>query len=520
MTDYILAAEADKIQDLIFRSAHLREVVGGSQLLTDFCREMPEALGMDDDDIVISDGGSFTLLFRSEDNAKTFGEKLAEAYRRATGGSLTVAEPEAVNGDFGAASEKAQAKLRAAKQDRKNAKVTTAHLPYEAFCVSCGIGLAENHQKLHLNDNQAQYFCASCLGKSAEWKEERLGSFLGEFYKLLGLPPQNKYVPVAEDVAKLDPRDYVAYLLADGNSMGAVFGECSDHAQLEGLSDKLTEVTRSSLAAPTKLLITRPEVREKMGGQIGVLPLILGGDDLFALLPAPWALDFARRFAREYEKRLGKVFDELKIKAKPPTLGVAVVICKAKYPYYLAHDRGHELLEQAKRLGKGWAQSSGKTPRSTVNFEVILGNRLAEEGAAGEYRPTLRPYWTGDDNVDGWGLSIRHLLAQRLKLKNLPHRRLAQLRAIFDEMSHQDHEQREKTLQRLEKLIRRIAHISDYDDTAAHALEALGGRATLYKVRRATDKSHWEGHAMPDLLDAWDFAYDLAKSSSDYEGGR
>ena len=35
---YLLAAEADKIQDLIFRSSRLREVVGASQLLTRFCR--------------------------------------------------------------------------------------------------------------------------------------------------------------------------------------------------------------------------------------------------------------------------------------------------------------------------------------------------------------------------------------------------------------------------------------------------------------------------------------------------
>lgn len=36
MARYLLAAEADQIQDFIFRASHLREVVGGSQLMTRF----------------------------------------------------------------------------------------------------------------------------------------------------------------------------------------------------------------------------------------------------------------------------------------------------------------------------------------------------------------------------------------------------------------------------------------------------------------------------------------------------
>ena len=44
MPRYLLAAEADKIQDFIFRAAKLREVVGGSRLLARFCVEGVNAL--------------------------------------------------------------------------------------------------------------------------------------------------------------------------------------------------------------------------------------------------------------------------------------------------------------------------------------------------------------------------------------------------------------------------------------------------------------------------------------------
>ena len=78
---YLLAAEADKIQDFIFRSSRLREVVGASQLLARFCEEEGAPLlleqlafgGDPNQDIVVNDGGSFRIIFDDADQAKLFG---------------------------------------------------------------------------------------------------------------------------------------------------------------------------------------------------------------------------------------------------------------------------------------------------------------------------------------------------------------------------------------------------------------------------------------------------------------
>lgn len=58
--------------------------------------------------------------------------------------------------------------------------------------------------------------------------------------------------------------------------------------------------------------------------------------------------------------------------APKPTMAAAVVICKSKYPFHLAHQRGEQLLKEAKRLCKSQRQQ----PMSMVNFELIVGNRL------------------------------------------------------------------------------------------------------------------------------------------------
>src|SRR5258707_11919414 len=122
MPRYLLAAEADKIQDFIFRAARLREVVGGSRLLARFCGKGVTELRRkhnDKPEIIISDGGAFRLVFDDEKLAREFGNDLAELYRRCAGGSLTVAKPveydDSDDPTFKGSNEAAQAELRKAK---------------------------------------------------------------------------------------------------------------------------------------------------------------------------------------------------------------------------------------------------------------------------------------------------------------------------------------------------------------------------------------------------------------------
>lgn len=523
MTQYLLAAEADKIQDLIFRASHLREVVGGSQLLSRFCKEVPPTVLPPDAQIIINDGGSFRLLFDDPKEAITYGQELAEVYRLAMGGTLTVAPLVEVNGDFQQAAIHAHDALRQAKQHQ--AGFTAApHFPYVAFCVSCGVGLAVEHSQRH-PDERAQFLCADCRRKVNERVNRNQDNFVVPFVEQViegSVESSVKWPHEPDEIAGgplFDPRNYVAYIIADGNEMGQVFGQCKDPDDLRTLSTGLTPAMHKSLAQPTRLLM-RKQIQKQRSNFVPVLPLILAGDDLFVLLPAPWALDFARRFAVAYEKEVYEVVKFLNV--APPTVAVAVVICKAKYPYYLAHQRGEELLKQAKQVSKqqamwGRTRTGDKTfPRSIVTFDIILGSRLTGAELSGDYRPTLRPYWVSGD-VPDWGISLDHLIRQRYALRRLPRKRLAQLHAHFDALSGiDDADKLNAWSDRLERLLGRIAYDETYGKAIADALEILGGRG-LYTVRRTTDRKTWYGHALSDLLDAWDFTFDLKKSQTDYE---
>ncbi|MEW6664388.1 MAG: hypothetical protein AB1512_04100 [Thermodesulfobacteriota bacterium] len=537
MTRYLLAAEADKIQDFIFRSARLREVVGGSQLLTRLCKEVPSLLapryGIQEEDVIIGDGGSFRILFSDADRAKGFGADLAEVYHRAGSGSLTVAEPVPVNGDFGKASEHAEDALHRAKRLREDWQ-SQVHLPYMAFCASCGVGLAVAHWAYYAGE-EARYLCESCLNKGAERPYGELGSFLRAFYEVVVGPERDPAAfdwpgkttreefyekdPV-EDIAAYDARRYVAYLMADGNNMGKAFSACQTPEQMRALCQGLSHAFRKALAEPTRL-ITNNNADDRLDF-IPVLPLILGGDDLFALVPAPWALDIARRFCQVYEQEMTDLLRTIGLSVPSPTVSAAVVICKSKHPYSLAHAAGEVRLKEAKRMGKRLVLDGGQIC-STISFEVVLGGRLVTPPAKQVIRPTLRPYWADALNVpDYWGLTVKQLIDQRYELRNLPHKRLSELRSLYDPTSLPSSlkpNDIEPWWNRLKRLLQRIERRSDAQKEAVTAtLESLGSPEESY-WRRVDRKSEdtWHGHGLPDLIEAWDFALNLEIPRWEYE---
>ncbi len=546
MIRYLLAAEADKIQDLIFRSSRLREVVGGSQLLTRFCKEVPEYLlqrygGNPERDFIVNDGGSFRVLFDRLDQARDFGAHLAEVYRRATGGSLTVAEPvevkEPIEQYFSKASEQAEENLRRAKR-RGEGWQSQEHMPYMALCSSCGVGLAVAHQVYHEGE-KPQYVCTSCLNKSAERENiDTPGEFLKDFYQEVvgetGLiqadwPGKKKRRErlkgdPLEDIADYDPRRYVAYLLADGNSMGDVFSKCQNPEQMRALSKGLAQAIRRALAVPTKMIMENNQLDDR-STFIPVLPLILAGDDLFALIPAPWALDFARYFCQAYEYEMVELLKRKKLSndVPRPTVSAVVVICKSKHSYALAHAAGETRLKGAKRLSKQRFLDIGQ-PCSVLDFEVVRGGRLVSEPHRGEVRPTLRPYWIIDKG-DDWGLPIKQLIDQRWNLRACPRKRLSELKDLYNitclpESFNSDKLNRWQN--KLKQLVTRIEQSSNeqgQDVAVRTALKLLGANEKGYWRQVFRDQDLWYGHGLPDLLDAWDFALSLDKSCRDYEEG-
>jgi len=562
---YLLAAEADKIQDFIFRSSRLREVVGASQLLSRFHSDeehgvfkLVEALG---GEAVVNDGGSFRALFTGQDAeglAQRFGEELAELYRLVMDSTLSVAPPHLVANDLPPKDNDAASQaLRRAKLHREH-YTAEVHMPYVAFCASCGVAPAVQYAVLpseeRLQDVQPRYLCRACQDKARERASQR-SDFLDAFLEAVtGDANKNDDFTWPEDADELageDRRRYVAYLVADGNSMGELFGSCPNKDALHRFSKGLTGAVRRSLADATKQLQRCCPPREVRRGKkkqqlVAVLPLILGGDDLYALFPAPWALDFARCFCLAYERHVGELVRETLQDDNifPPTVAAAVVICKSKYPYTLAHRRAHTLLKEAKRLSKAHAAEHEES-LSTVNFEVILGNRLERQGAGREQaiRPTLRSYWVTESpdhlspEAKARTSDLSVLIRQRYELRDVPNRRLNELRRRFGEALDVPQSKElplwlKEWSDKIEPFLERSGEPRKTAGTASatqrkqpirDALAALGSARGASEDNTHWWREEWTGQkslyhqGLPDVLEAWDYALDMTKERSEYE---
>lgn len=528
MARYLVAADADQIQHLLFRSSHLREVIGGSMLLTKFCKETTSKIvsaveGNSDNDVIINDAGNFRLAFDAPERAAIFLEQLAEHYRMETGGTLTIAGPlEYEAHQFEGKNRALQLILQEAKLSRPGAEVEP-QLPVSAFCASCGTELATRYAtptpelSSEFRDEET-YQCEYCSYRGEERKNDA-PDFYKRFLAAIHAQHQNALIKNlvpdpkehADRIASLDANQYVGYILADVNGMGKRFNKCDSETKLGELSKKLTAALWTSLAAPVSNLLERLDERKKLKkleGRLPIMPLILGGDDLLALAPARYALDSARRIGEKFE-------EEMKIeKAK---LGLAVIICQQHYPYTLAYARGKELLNDAKKLGK-----AEKIDLSAVNFEMILGNELKNsEEQPRNYLTTLKPYWIApastalSEGAKRAGLHLNVLLDQRRELKDLPMKRLHEVRRRFDEVRAERNSQWLKQWQRdFKKLLQRIG-----SEKLNKAMIALGTdlEVIFRTVQRPNQKDPYSAHGLPDLIEVWDYAYKLDEPEEKYK---
>ncbi|MFW5988256.1 MAG: Cas10/Cmr2 second palm domain-containing protein [bacterium] len=514
MSEYLLVAEADKIQDLLFRSSKLREVVGGSQLLKEFCEKGVNELikkgdfDVEEEDIIIQAGGTVEILFNKKNKAKEFSEYLSELYRRTLGGSITIADILKIDRDENKEKffiKKSQTELRKAKHIGKKAEALQ-HNPYIALCSSCGIGLAED---IKSQEGQRKYICKSCLNKKNIRNEKIKKGFLNEFSKYVSSDfdnLKNNYPEDTDEIATLNSKNYVAYLIADVNYMGKVFNSCNDFKMVDSLSENFNRIIQESLAEPLNILLHNQNIFNNINFN-PVLPLILGGDDIFVLLPANWALDYTIKFFKEFETRIAKYLEKENFDIDyKPTISAGLVICKGKYPYYSAHRAGNELLKQAKRKAKTLEKDK---IFSTISYKIITGNTTVKEMESEEnkFKTGYCAYKVEE---------LEQLLDFRLKLKNLPGTRRNQIQDIFIEA-----EKRTKNNNSLYEANKKWK--KDYNSLLDRLNENIEKRLKQFEhTMDISDETGWHRengkyyHPLSGLLSAWDYSYKLKYDMKDY----
>jgi len=443
---YLVTAEIDSIQEYIFRSTKMKEIVGASNLIQRFSQEMPKyicnKIGVKFVDVkIISDGGTFLFIF-NDDNNKEKGEQfllyLKEIYAQYYRGLITISDI----GDVFAISD-FKDNVKKIKDNLSDKKLAgkgfsrTVHIPYASYCYSCGIESAFEYKK---EKDGGRALCKTCLIKEKERnsiRKDNPGIFY-EYTKRLRCFSLPDSISEIEDIAKLNSKNFIAYIKADGNSIGKLMSSCEDKDTYMKMSEHLSESIWNSYIEISKGISDWIANKTNYSfSKLPTLPLIMGGDDNLFIVPAEVSIDSARNFALLFEKKWKEV-DDNNIKTILdnngfPTISVSVVICKEGFPYRTANEIGEELLEDAKLLHRiNSIHSEDKKTLSTINFEVIDSSLKKHRTESGDYIDTLKPYFIVEVNNE-ISVSINNIFECKELLNEFPNKRLHEFRMVFDE---------------------------------------------------------------------------------------
>lgn len=560
----LFAAEVNQIQKTLFAADLQRQVVGGSRML-DLFTEQGAAKATADyaaTDIIVKAGGNFRVEFENANRAVAFGRYLADTYQILLNGVMTVAPPEpfddekpkcapddercAPNDDgkcYRCAEKELGRKLNRLKEGGR-LPVSQPHAPTIALCESSGIGLAFDYVRPDPNEPEEQYMSKPAHLMKEVGHREKPGSprrqdddnkFLETVRVKITNPTYRSlsWADKPEDMAFWDrSRSNVAYMVADGNNMGIFFSRCTSPEKRKQLSQLLEDAIAKAIAAPIAPLIERLWDSSRAGNrplEIPVLPLIRAGDDIFVLLPAPYALDYARHFCQEFETIINNndvVKGMRKDETERVTMSAAIVFCKQSYPYHLVHAYGEELLAQAKRVTKRVGRrTTGQQWLSSVALGMIVGSESTNRPSyAGSYHPTMTTYWVGEPTVPAAKASavdLSFLFSQRLELGKVPAKRRAEIRSLFD-VPPGETAQLDRWNGRLRKLFRRM-QATDPDTLlrSQKALAELGDATAITKTNPACWRFHADEnkhfHGLPDLFAIWPYAQTLAEALDLYD---
>lgn len=393
--------EAGAKQRFIFGTNKRRANVGASQLVADTATWVHWAIdecrrhGHDGVDPVVVDSGVANLLVPSADVGHCLiAQVTAEVLDRAPGLDVWGVTHEVDDCDDPMASlGPAQAALSAARAGRATPLVRSPVLPVTQTCGYTGgpasvpirdTGLAgKGSQPTWVSRDFAAAYRAGAPvdGQGAESaSRQRLVSYVPwRVMKDAGT------VVGPEDVLAATDQEFstwVGVVHADGDGMGSLFTAIRDGGQLEDLRRASSRTRDLAEHAVRAAVLDTHATAVARGVEAGwLLPLIVGGDDVTALVDGRVAVDFAVNYCRRFDQAFDSaefadlrevIADRREVDPTVPerlSVSAGVAIVKPHHPFSDAIELAEQLCGSAKR-----------EPGSTVDFHVLfdsVGSSLA-----------------------------------------------------------------------------------------------------------------------------------------------
>lgn len=402
MPKYLYGAAVQGIQNFIFQTNELRDIVGASELVDRICTTEFDEFAKSGESILRA-AGNIKFLFDSKEDCQAAVLKFPKTVvEKAPGITISQAVVEFQEGDdFGTTVNELESKLRI----QRNKPMRSPTLGFTGFLRSRRTGLPVS--KFYKDE----YVDAATYNKKIASDTQVLSS------KAFGFDVPSK--SVAFEIDKItDKNNWIAVIHADGNGLGQIVQKIGhDTENFKAFSKALDEATKAAAVDAFNYL-----AKEKffdVQGLIPIRPIVLGGDDFTVVCRADFALVYVQKFLEAFESRTGngvlaellKKFAVFKNNENKLTACAGIAFVKSSYPFYFAYDLAETLCGIAKKDAKNPADPSELAP-SCLMFHKVQSSFVEdfESIAEKELRPCeghsfeFGPYYL-NEKKDRWTVS-------------------------------------------------------------------------------------------------------------------
>lgn len=358
---YIYGAAVQGIQNFIFRTNELKDIVGASELVERICTSLFEKELLQGGEPLVMAAGNIKCVFSSEEECRKtvlqFPKKVMEAAPGITISQAVVKTTESeLTSQFQSIMNKLEQKLHA--QRNKQAKSLTLGLMAMERSRKTGLPAVTCEKSEYIDEaTQRKRELSDGAKVTIKLCEKSFG--------LKDISPRN----IALDIKDMtDQNDWIAIIHADGNGLGEVVQRMSTTKEgLRSFSKKLDEATQQAANAAFKTVYTAEEYKHD-SVKFPFRPVVLGGDDMTMICKASLALPYVEAYLKNFEEAT-----KLQLGAgNGLTACAGIAYIKSSYPFHYGYELAETLCSQAKKVSKSpkLCQSGKLAPSSVVFYKV------------------------------------------------------------------------------------------------------------------------------------------------------
>lgn len=396
MSKYLYGASIQGIQSFIFQTNKLREIVGGSELVEEICKELVFKVAKIERNfsgLIQNAAGNVKVVF-DENEMETL-DRLVMNFPRAViekVPGITISQAVVKFEDTEAFKDIVDCLERKLKTQRSKPSkpIEVAFMGLARDRRAGGVGVFISEKENHLKDESNEVISSSTKTKRASAK-------YGTHSKLVRLTttiegPNEEVTKEITEVSKGFFNNWIAVVHVDGNGVGKLIQELSDKLQGKGyeenkeafghFSQLLEASTESAAKEAFDFMFPEDEKGKHQNlnedGKFPFRPIICGGDDLTVIIRADLALRYTQKFIEAFQKRTKVNLEFLKKDHGIDTFSDGLTACagiayiKNSYPLHYAMDLAEALCKDAKKLVKDKAKKQGEIlPESALAFYKV-----------------------------------------------------------------------------------------------------------------------------------------------------